>query len=75
MDDSQIEKEVYKALSLLRSTDESSGQKLRLMLDSLIQEKFGFQKTVTSRVSKKILKKAETLGNFFPSFKNKIPLN
>ncbi|XP_051173030.1 integrator complex subunit 12-like [Leptopilina boulardi] len=62
MDDLKIEREMFKALSLLHSTDESSGKNLRLMLDSLIEEKFGFQKTVTSRISKAILTKAESCG-------------
>lgn len=74
MDDLKIEREMFKALSLLHSTDESSGKNLRLMLDSLIEEKFGFQKTVTSRISKAILTKAESCGIsgkffFFSNFK------
>lgn len=59
------EREIYnKAFSLLHSQEENSGKNLRLMLDSMIQEKCGFQKTVTQRLSRTFLNKAER-GQFF----------
>ncbi|XP_043483284.1 integrator complex subunit 12-like isoform X2 [Leptopilina heterotoma] len=59
MDELTIERVYNKAFSLLHSSEENSGENLRLMLDSMIQEKFGLQKTVTQRLSQTFLNKAE----------------
>ena len=60
MEDLDTEAEMYRALALMHSNEKNSTEKLRLMLDSLIEKKFGPEQTITYKMPRNFLKKVET---------------
>ncbi|XP_076632178.1 integrator complex subunit 12 [Colletes latitarsis] len=61
-DISDVEEDFYNALALLRSTDEDSTEKLRKMLDALIERKYGFDKILMANIPKKFLQNTKIHG-------------
>ncbi|XP_043260984.1 integrator complex subunit 12-like [Colletes gigas] len=61
-DVSDVEEDFYNALALLRSTDEDSTEKLRKMLDALIERKYGFDKILMASMPKKFLQNTKIRG-------------
>ncbi|XP_076749839.1 integrator complex subunit 12 [Xylocopa sonorina] len=55
-----IDEDFFNALALLHSTEDDSTEKLRKMLDTSLERRFGFDKTLMARMPKKFLQNTET---------------
>lgn len=59
-DASDSDEEFFEALTLLHSTENDSEEKLRRMLDTVIQREYGFEKTLIARMPIRFLQNART---------------
>lgn len=69
-DASDIDEEFYNALALLHSTENDSAEKLRKMLHTSIEKKYGFDKTLIVRMPKKFLQSTKICGKSFANEKS-----
>ncbi|KZC08095.1 PREDICTED: integrator complex subunit 12-like [Dufourea novaeangliae] len=65
-----IDNDFFNALALLHSTDDDSAEKLRKMLDAIIERKYGFDKTLMARMPQKFVQNAGTRGTSFSNDKS-----
>ncbi|PBC30751.1 integrator complex subunit 12-like [Apis cerana] len=61
-DASDIDEDFFNALALLHSTEDDSTEKLRKMLDTFIERRYGFDKTLMARMPKKFLQNTKIYG-------------
>ncbi|XP_034181630.1 uncharacterized protein LOC117605008 isoform X2 [Osmia lignaria lignaria] len=61
-DASDIHEDFFNALALLHSTEDNSTEKLRKMLDVILERKYGFEKTLMARLPKKFLRSTKISG-------------
>ena len=69
-DASDIDEEFYNALALLHSTENDSAEKLRKMLHTSIEKKYGFDTTLIARMPKKFLQNTKICGKSFANEKS-----
>lgn len=69
-DASDIDEEFYNALALLHSTEDDSAEKLRKMLHTSIEKKYGFDKTLIARMPRKFLQNTKICGKSFANEKS-----
>ncbi|XP_043522759.1 integrator complex subunit 12-like [Frieseomelitta varia] len=69
-DASDIDEEFYNALALLHSTENDSAEKLRKMLHTSIEKKYGFDTTLIARMPKKFLQNTKICGKLFANEKS-----
>ncbi|OAD53028.1 Integrator complex subunit 12 [Eufriesea mexicana] len=69
-DTSDIEEDFFNALALLHSTEDDSAEKLRKMLDTSIEKRYGFDKTLMARMPKKFLQSTKIRGKSFANEKS-----
>ncbi|CAL7949122.1 unnamed protein product [Xylocopa violacea] len=55
-----IDEDFFNALALLHSTEDDSTEKLRKMLDTSLERRYGFDKTLMARMPKKFLQNTKT---------------
>ncbi|XP_012148227.1 integrator complex subunit 12 isoform X2 [Megachile rotundata] len=70
-DASDINENFFNALALLHSTDDNSTEKLQKMLDTFIERKYGFDKTLMARLPKKFVQNTKIRGKSFSDVKTK----
>ncbi|KOC69280.1 Integrator complex subunit 12 [Habropoda laboriosa] len=71
-DASDIDEDFFNALALLHSTEDDSAEKLRKMLDTSIERKYGFDKTLMARMPKKFLQNTKTNSKSFTNEKSEV---
>ncbi|KAK1138085.1 hypothetical protein K0M31_002572 [Melipona bicolor] len=70
-DASDVDEEFYNALALLHSTENDSAEKLRKMLHTSIEKKYGFDKSLIARMPKKFPQNAKICGKSETSWRKK----
>ncbi|XP_012245574.1 integrator complex subunit 12-like [Bombus impatiens] len=70
-DASGIDQDFFNALALLHSTEDDSAEKLRKMLDTSIQSRYGFDKTLMAKIPKKFLQNTKIRGKSFANSNEK----